>query len=373
MRIPFSSQVSRYIYIYHTRPSTFKLTHSSCSILNIERFCTSESMSIVTTASLCNPLAPFAVSIAFRMTGLFGRTCHGHLVLNHILSPVCCMTVLISQCTYSSRTHLLDLHPGLYCDITFEERFECPPRLGRLPLGGWGKSDVAARRGRYQRLDQRGSLNLSHLNHDFLQPGSRDDGSHSNTSARTVGRNTGTCVCSRPSEIEAGQQTNTFVSTGSTEHMRYWQVNRIFRDVIVASPLVQHRIDLFSVGLEYNAVAGVSLTDSQEALLRYRSNPDPLCQIENIRQDPLNSIRTTGGVHAALKDGLVRLFTLSSPSRGIQHREWKIPLPVAHQGHYCFFPGADVIAFLELQQLGCVHLPSGSTLWTHSEAEATCG
>jgi hypothetical protein len=155
--------------------------------------------------------------------------------------------------------------------------------------------------------------------------------------------------------------------------MRRWQVNRIFRDVIVASPLVQHRIDLFSVGLEYNAGAGVSLTDSQEALLRYHSNPDPLCQIENVRQDPLNSIRTTGGVHAAVKNGLVRLCTLSSPSRGIQHREWKIPLPVAYLWNYCFYPGADVIAFVKLRQSGCVYLTSGSTLWTHSDAEATYG
>jgi hypothetical protein len=284
------------------------------------------------------------------------------------------MTALISHRANPSRTLLLDLHPGLHCEITLEERLECQPRLGGLPLGGWGKSDVAARRGRYQRLDQRGSLNLSLLSHDFLQSGSRDDGSHSNASARVVSRNTGTCVCSGSSEIEAGQQTTAFVSIGSTEHLRRRQVNRIFRDVIITSPLVQHRIYLFSVGLEYNAGAGVSLTDSQEALLRYRSNPDPLCQIENVRQDPLNSIRTTSGVHAAVMDGSVRLFTLSSPSREIQHREWTIPLPVAwQQRHYCFFPGADVIAFFELQQPGCVHLPSGSTLWTHSDAEAICG
>jgi hypothetical protein len=197
---------------------------------------------------------------------------------------------------------------------------------------------------------------LSLLNHDFLQSGSRDDGFHSNTSTRTVSRNTGSCVCSGPSEIEAGQQTTAFVSTGSTEHMRRWQVNRIFRDVIVASPLVQHRIDLFSVGLEYNAGAGVSLTDSREALLRYRSNPDPLYRIRKVRHDPLSSTRTAGGVYATVKDGSVRLFTLSSPSWGMQHREWKIPLPVADLWDYCFYPGANVIAFVGLQEPQCVHL-----------------
>jgi hypothetical protein len=171
-------------------------------------------------------------------------------------------------------------------------------------------------------------------------------------------RNTATCACPGPSEIEAGQQTAALVSTGITEHKRRWQVNRIFRDAIVASPLVQHRIDLFSAGLEYNAGAGVSLTDSRDALLRYRSNPDPLCRTGNVHGD---FVMTAGGVYAALKDGSVRLFTLSSPSRGIQHREWKIPLPVEGLWGYCFYPGADVIAFVKLQHSRRVCLSSDST------------
>jgi hypothetical protein len=260
-----------------------------------------------------------------------------------------------------------------FCSTCIGENFECQPGLGCLHLGGWGKSDVAACRGRYQRPDRRRSLDLSQLNHNFLQSGSRDDGSYSNTSARTVGRNTGSCVCSGPSEVEAGQQTATFVSTGSTEHRRRWQINRTFRDVIVASPLIQHRIDLFSAGLEYNAGAGVSLTDSQEALLRYHSNLDPPYRIANPREDILNSLRSSGGAHAAVNAGSLRLCTPSSPTRGIQHREWRIPLPVADPWDYGFYPGADVIAFVELQQLGCVYLSSGSTFWTHSDSEATCG
>jgi hypothetical protein len=141
--------------------------------------------------------------------------------------------------------------------------------------------------------------------------------------------------------------------------MRRLQVNRIFRDVIAASPLIQHRIDLFSVGLEYNAAAGVSLADSQDALLRYRSSPDPLCRIEGAQMD---SMRTAGGVYATTRGDLVWLFTLSSPSRGIQHREWEIPLPVAGLRHYGLYPGADVIAFVKVQELRRVHLSLESTL-----------
>jgi hypothetical protein len=155
---------------------------------------------------------------------------------------------------------------------------------------------------------------------------------------------------------------------GFTEHRRRWQVNRIFRDTIVASPLAQHKIDLFSTGLEYNDGAGISLTDSREALLRYRSNPDPLCRIEDEYTD---SVRAAGGVYATMKDGLVRLFTLSSPSRGIQHREWVIPLPVTGLRYYCLYPGADVIAFVKLQQSRRVHLSSEFTLWSHSGATVT--
>ena len=47
-----------------------------------------------------------------------------------------------------------------------------------------------------------------------------------------------------------------------------WQVNRAFRDSILAPP-IQHEIDLYAAGLGYNPGARVSLTDSREALRRY--------------------------------------------------------------------------------------------------------
>ena len=63
--------------------------------------------------------------------------------------------------------------------------------------------------------------------------------------------------------------------------------------------------------------------------------------------------RSAGGVYAILEDS-VRLFTLGSHSRGIPSKEWRIPLPVSHVDDYCFHPGADVIAFLDVDRSLCV-------------------
>ena len=48
----------------------------------------------------------------------------------------------------------------------------------------------------------------------------------------------------------------------------------------------------------------------------------------------------------------VRLFSLAPASQEI--KEWEIPLPVARPASYCFYPAADVIAFVELQDPGYV-------------------
>ena len=139
------------------------------------------------------------------------------------------------------------------------------------------------------------------------------------------------------------------------------QVNRVFRD-IVTSPLIQHRIDLFAAGLECNAEAGISLADSQKALLQYRAGLDSLRPIEvkavsNLEQEDLdeNYTRAAGGVYAIIKDP-VRLFTLGSVSRGIPQKEWEIPLPVANPAGYGFYPGANVIAFVEMRRAACANL-----------------
>ena len=68
-------------------------------------------------------------------------------------------------------------------------------------------------------------------------------------------------------------------------------------------------------------------------------------------------IKVAGGVYAILEDQ-VQLFALGSVSRGIPYKEWAIPLPVIASQDYGFYPGADIIAFLEVQGLTCVYTTS---------------
>ena len=109
--------------------------------------------------------------------------------------------------------------------------------------------------------------------------------------------------------------------------------------------------------MEYNAGAGINLVGGKEALNEYYSNLYSLCPVEdrgvpNTASSDFDERRikvtTVGGVCAMVKDS-VRLFTLGSASRGIPHKEWEIPLPVADPADYTHYPGADVIAFVELQ------------------------
>ncbi|KAF9653285.1 hypothetical protein BDM02DRAFT_3265533 [Thelephora ganbajun] len=132
--------------------------------------------------------------------------------------------------------------------------------------------------------------------------------------------------------------------------LRFKQVNRVFRDAILASPFIRHKIDLFAAGLEYNAAAGIGLAESQKAFLQYRLNLDSLRPIEERTVDNLGpdtgKPRARGGVYAIVKES-VRLFSLGSASWRIPYKEWEIPLPGIHPRSYDFYPGADVIAFLE--------------------------
>ena len=149
------------------------------------------------------------------------------------------------------------------------------------------------------------------------------------------------------------------------------QVNRGFRGFVVASPLVSHRIDLCAAGLVYNAHAGASLAKSQEALVRYRSGLDSLDQAQDMilgRAQNHALYPVTGGVCGKRYNvDTIQFFTLRGPaSRGTPHQEWKISNPVS-QGSYCFYPGADVIAFISSHGSDkCVHLAWKSPLLAHS-------
>ena len=145
-----------------------------------------------------------------------------------------------------------------------------------------------------------------------------------------------------------------------TERGQLSQVNRDFRDAILASPLLQHKIDLFSVGLEYNEAAGVSLEHSRKALLRYCESLDALQPIEERIVDRnwpehMESERPAGGIFPTITGSSARLFAPGSASRGIPHKEWEIPLPDIDLASYGFYPCADVIALVELQEAKCVH------------------
>jgi hypothetical protein len=141
--------------------------------------------------------------------------------------------------------------------------------------------------------------------------------------------------------------------------------------------LLQHKIDLFSAGFKYNAGTEVSLTDSQKALLQLRSDLDSPSQIEERAVESLQTVvrhftMVVGGVHTITEGQSVRLFTLGSASRGIPPKEWKLLAPVDTR-NYRIFPGADVIAFGELQGVVCVHLSLESAFCAHANTIVMCG
>ena len=146
-----------------------------------------------------------------------------------------------------------------------------------------------------------------------------------------------------------------------TERGWYRQVDRAFRDAILISPLIQHKIDLYAAGFEHNPASGIDLAESRRALHQYLSNLNSLCpvekrSVENLRLQNVGDIlKASGGVIATVNES-VRLFTLGSSSRRIPHKEWEIPFQTFAVEDYCFYPCADVIAFIELKEEMCVHL-----------------
>ena len=65
---------------------------------------------------------------------------------------------------------------------------------------------------------------------------------------------------------------------------------------------------------------------------------------------PWGYSRAVGGVRTLpiATNHSIRLLILGSTSRGIPRKKWEIPIPTAVLPTYCFYPGADVIAFIEL-------------------------
>ena len=141
-----------------------------------------------------------------------------------------------------------------------------------------------------------------------------------------------------------------------TERGLLRQVNRTFRDVILSSPLIQHKIDLYAAGFEYNPAAGIDLAESRKALHQYLSNLDLMRPVEQrtVRNLQCKDEETAGGIITVVNES-IRAFTLGSSSRMIPHKEWEIPLPTLTLQKYGFYPGADIIAFAEVREVGYAH------------------
>ena len=120
--------------------------------------------------------------------------------------------------------------------------------------------------------------------------------------------------------------------------------------------MIDHKIELYAAGFEYNPAAGIDLAESGKALSQHLSNlyqlrPAEGWEAKNLRvKDNVDNVKSSGGVIAIVNES-VRLFVLGSSSRKIPSKEWEIPLPPIELENYGFYPAADIIAFVELQEM----------------------
>ena len=121
-------------------------------------------------------------------------------------------------------------------------------------------------------------------------------------------------------------------------------------------------MDLHAAGLEYNPAAGLDLPESQRAFHEHLSKSNSLSFVQKMAEFDRRykglrrGSKTVGGVHA-VEAGSLHLFALGSASPGMPRKEWEIPIPGFLVDGYSFCPDADVVAFVEWQPSGCVHLP----------------
>ena len=141
-----------------------------------------------------------------------------------------------------------------------------------------------------------------------------------------------------------------------TKRRRLRQVNRAFRDAILLSPSIQHKINLYAVGFEYNPAAGIDIAESRKALHQYLSNLDSLCPIEErsveklrVEEHGIDRVRAAGGA-IVIVDEPVRLLALGSSTRRGD------PASAHRIRNYGFYPGADVSAFVEMEDAMYVYL-----------------
>jgi hypothetical protein len=119
--------------------------------------------------------------------------------------------------------------------------------------------------------------------------------------------------------------------------------------------LIQHKIDLFAAGLEYNVATRVDLDSSRAAFQSHSSldslRPIEVRAVEVPRMEYQPATVVADGVYCLETQNSIRLFAAGSASLGVPYKEWEIPTPVPgdqFQRRYHICPSADVIAFVEI-------------------------
>ena len=131
----------------------------------------------------------------------------------------------------------------------------------------------------------------------------------------------------------------------------FLEVNRVFHDLVRASPAIQHEIDLFGAGLQQNPRTKASLTDRRAALELYRRSWESLDLVEEGDEDLRffvdGAALVVGGTFGILGENLAKFITLGSISRGIPSKEWDFPFKDLEAFNFSFYPRANVLAIVE--------------------------
>jgi len=130
------------------------------------------------------------------------------------------------------------------------------------------------------------------------------------------------------------------------------QVSHAFHDAIQKSPWINHRINLYAVGLEDNPESNLILADKRRALKEYRAkwnNLDPFQKWEPGAGSvgcQWTSVLGVYGVTAHSQE-FIEFFTLESVSQGVPRKEWKIPLPHFNFSGFAINPHSNLLVVVE--------------------------
>jgi hypothetical protein len=134
------------------------------------------------------------------------------------------------------------------------------------------------------------------------------------------------------------------------------QLNRVFRDVIDASPAVQYRVDLFSAALEDDpADTPLALADRRAHLEQYRSRWDRYDQAKksSVELPPHTQRVIDGEVLACIQEAAgdkidVTFVRLPSVSRGIKKKQWVVKGLPKNASDLKMYPELDALVIPEI-------------------------